>query len=589
MAVLYSPWGNSQFFDANGDPANGWKIYTYVAGSSTPLATYTDSTGTVAQSNPIVINSLGFPTTGQIWLTSGLSYKLVLTDASDVVKKTQDNLSGVLSSSSSTLSQWVASGLTPTYVSATSFTLAGDQTSAFHVGRRLQTTNTSGMIYSRIVSSAYGALTTITVVNDSGVLDSGLSSVNYALLTATGTSTPGAASPVLPRIDVASVAGTVDLTGNAVTDDIRITGTNAITAFTVSTGRVLRVTAGGAFTLTNNASIVTQTGANIICAAGDTFMLRATAANVVEVLSYSFATPSSAQIQTISGSVAANDLTVGAGALTLGFRSTTLTSGTITTVTGTPSSLVVPSGATLGTTNAVASSIAVIALNNAGTIELAVINTAGGVSLDETGLISTTAISTGADLANVIYSTTARSNVAYRVIGFVNSTQATAGTWATTPSLIQGAGGQALLRTTPLQSMVRLNTANGYGSTNTRIRRFTNVVVNQGSDITYADSATLGGSFTINTSGVYALHYNDQFTGNTEVGWSLNSTQLSTSILSITQADILCIDDSQNANNMGCASITVYLAAGSVVRCHTSGSASGVNTTGCQVTVTRVA
>jgi len=295
------------------------------------------------------------------------------------------------------------------------------------------------------------------------------------------------------------------------------------------------------------------------------------------------------QIQTISGSVAANDLTVGAGALTLGFRSTTLTSGTITTVTGTPSNLVVPSGATLGTTNAVASSIAVIALNNAGTIELAVINTAGGVSLDETGLISTTAISTGADLANVIYSTTARSNVAYRVIGFINSTQATAGTWATTPSLIQGAGGQALLRTTPLQSMVRLNTANGYGSTNTRIRRFTNVVVNQGSDITYADSATLGGSFTINTSGVYALHYNDQFTGNTEVGWSLNSTQLSTSILSITQADILCIDDSQSANNMGCASVTVYLAAGSVVRCHTSGSASGVNTAGCQVTVTRVA
>lgn len=304
MAVLFSPWGNSQFFDANGDPANGWKIYTYVAGSSTPLSTYTDSTGTVAQSNPIVINSLGFPTTGQIWLTSGLSYKLVLTDASDVVKKTQDNITGVISSSSSTLSQWVASGLTPTYVSATSFTLAGDQTSAFHVGRRLQTTNTSGTIYSRIVTSAYTTLTTVTVVNDSGVLDSGLSAVNYGLLTATGTSTPGAASPVLPRIDVASVAGTVDLTGNAITDDIRITGTNAITAFTVATGRVLRVRAGGAFTLTNNASIVTQSGANLVCGDGDSFMIRATAANVVEILNFtraSQAITSGTTVATTSG------------------------------------------------------------------------------------------------------------------------------------------------------------------------------------------------------------------------------------------------------------------------------------------------
>ena len=55
--------------------------------------------------------------------------------------------------------------------------------------------------------------------------------------------------------------------------------------------------------------------------------------------------------------------------------------------------------------------------------------------------------------------------------------------------------------TTPL-SYVRLNTANGYGSTNTKIRRFTNIVNNVGTDITYADSATLGNTFTINANGV---------------------------------------------------------------------------------------
>jgi hypothetical protein len=140
----------------------------------------------------------------------------------------------------------------------------------------------------------------------------------------------------------------------------------------------------------------------------------------------------------------------------------------------------------------------------------------------------------------------------------------------------------------PTQSMVRLNTANGYGSSSTKIRRFTNTVTNQGSDITYADSATLGASFTINTSGVYSLQYNDNFTTVTNMGWSLNTTAPTTSILAIPIAEILCINDSSGANIIANASVTVYLASGSIVRCHTSGSATGANTNGCQVTIVRV-
>ena len=161
------------------------------------------------------------------------------------------------------------------------------------------------------------------------------------------------------------------------------------------------------------------------------------------------------QIQPISASVAANALTISASALSLDFRSTTLGSGTVTTVSGAPSNLVVPSGATLGTVSAQQSRLAVLALNNAGTIELAVVNIAGGNDLTETGVISTTAISAGSGSSNVIYSTTARSNVAYRVIGYIESTQATAGTWATAPSTIQGAGGNAV---TAMSSI-------GYGQT----------------------------------------------------------------------------------------------------------------------------
>ena len=87
-----------------------------------------------------------------------------------------------------------------------------------------------------------------------------------------------------------------------------------------------------------------------------------------------------------------------------------------------------------------------LAIDNAGTVELAVVNISGGNQLDETNLISTTAEggAGAADSANVIYSTTARTSVPYRVVGFIDSTQTTAGTWATAPSTIQGVGGQAL-------------------------------------------------------------------------------------------------------------------------------------------------
>lgn len=88
------------------------------------------------------------------------------------------------------------------------------------------------------------------------------------------------------RIDVASAA-TLDLDVAAPsTRNIRLTGTATITGITVTAGKVFFVTFGGAMTLTNNANIVTNSGANISTAAGDSCILRATANNVVEVLCY---------------------------------------------------------------------------------------------------------------------------------------------------------------------------------------------------------------------------------------------------------------------------------------------------------------
>ena len=96
MSVNLSPIGNSeQFFDNNGIPLSGGLLYAYQAGSSTPLATYTTISGTVANANPIVLNSSG-RLDNEVWLTYGYFYKFVLKDASDNLLGTYDNIYGIV-------------------------------------------------------------------------------------------------------------------------------------------------------------------------------------------------------------------------------------------------------------------------------------------------------------------------------------------------------------------------------------------------------------------------------------------------------------------------------------------------------------
>lgn len=103
-----------------------------------------------------------------------------------------------------------------------------------------------------------------------------------------------------------------------------------------------------------------------------------------------------------------------------------------------------PSGATLGTTAGAQAILAVLVAYNAGSPVLCVANVAGSVDLSETGAISPTTISSSATSASVIYSASAVvASSPYRVVGFIEVTEATAGTWATAPSLVQGAGGMA--------------------------------------------------------------------------------------------------------------------------------------------------
>ena len=328
MASL-TPTPKQQIYGSDGNPLVGGKIYTYAAGTTTPLATYTDAGAGTANTNPIILNSLG---QANIWLGSS-SYKFSVYTSADVLLYTVDNINAPLD----------AAGLATALSSPTPIGNTAPNTGAF--------------------TTLAATTATITTVN--------ATTVNADTITATGT----------------------------------------ITAET------LTFEGGGSMTR-----------------------------------------PSEAGIQPITATVAANALTVTLNPTTLEFRSATLTSGTVVSRTiASAISVVVSSGSTLGTVSTVQSRIVVLALDNAGTVELAVVNIAGGTNLTETGLISTTAEggAGAADSASVVYSTTARTNVAYRVVGYVESTQTTAGTWATTPSTIQGCGGQALASMSSL----------GYGQT----------------------------------------------------------------------------------------------------------------------------
>ena len=83
-----------QFFDDNGSPLSGGKLYTYLAGTTTPAVTYTSLSGLTANANPIILDAAGRPAQ-EVWLTSGVSYKFVVKTSTDVTIRTYDNLCSV--------------------------------------------------------------------------------------------------------------------------------------------------------------------------------------------------------------------------------------------------------------------------------------------------------------------------------------------------------------------------------------------------------------------------------------------------------------------------------------------------------------
>lgn len=234
----------------------------------------------------------------------------------------------------------------------------------------------------------------------------------------------------------------LDVTGTA------LTITDIADAPQAGARRILYFPAGTV--LTDNATLFIEGNANYTIAAGDKTEIEAVTVSTFNVLitkANGTAVVVPAQIQTLSVVPSSNTLVISGPASQTDFRSSTLGSGVVTSVNAAPANFVISSGSTLGTVSGQLARIVVLEMNASGAKEWAVVNAASGLVLDETGLISTTAEggAGAADSATTIYSATARSNVPYKVRGYFESTQATAGTWVTAPSLIQGAGGKEII------------------------------------------------------------------------------------------------------------------------------------------------
>ena len=172
-----------QFLDQNGAPYAGGILTFWKAGTSALQNVYTDSTGAVIQSNPFTLDSAGRAC--NVWLTG--YYKVQLQSSALVAIWTQDNISS-MAATSLTNSEWLPQIVQLTYIGATQFSSSsGDIRPTFQLNRRIQAVVSAGTVSGYISAQSYNSgttTTTITVVWDSGALDSGLSTVSLGILSA---------------------------------------------------------------------------------------------------------------------------------------------------------------------------------------------------------------------------------------------------------------------------------------------------------------------------------------------------------------------------------------------------------------------
>ncbi len=272
----------------------------------------------------------------------------------------------------------------------------------------------------------------------------------------------------------------------------------------------------------------------------------------------------------------------GGSPVNVGFRDSTLTTGQYSIVSTTGAlSTVISSGATAGTVSGGLSRIYIYLINNAGTAELAWTS----VNLyNENNVISTVTSGGSSNSSSVVYSTTGRSNVAFRYIGYFESTQTTAGTWAAAASTI----GIYPFNAIKDYAVYQYDTSNGYGSTNTTVRKFTNQTraTDLNNLLTVSNSSTNGFSVTPNRRCRITISWCDQANAAMDFGITKNCSQLTTNIGSISNSGQRLIMAVTVTNNDASVSITDLALPGDTYRPQTDASGAGPNTNRVDIYIT---
>lgn len=175
--------------------------------------------------NPVDLDAYG-----EAYISYSGMATLVCKDTTGATLWTYNNVECIEQYSGS-IDEWIASGHTPTYISATSFKVPGNQTTVYSVGQRIKTVNTAGTVYSVVDSVSFAAdFTTLTLINSgTGVIDSGISAVSYALLAGDNISVP----KVPPLATLTTTGGTEVLNAEQALADVLVVDGALTSALTI--------------------------------------------------------------------------------------------------------------------------------------------------------------------------------------------------------------------------------------------------------------------------------------------------------------------------------------------------------------------
>lgn len=301
------------------------------------------------------------------------------------------------------------------------------------------------------------------------------------------------------------------------------------------------------------------------------------------VINYSIATSVASNALTITLNGANGSAPSSTNKVSMEFRSTTLTSSAPSFGSATSSTtLVISSGSTMGWAASQPERIYVYALNNAGTIELAACTTP---YFTEDSLVSSTAEggAGAADSRVVLYSTTARSNVAIRLIGVLQGSLTTPGTWNSAPTTL--ASKLIYPKYLPFGG-VWYDTLGGYGSTATKIPYFSSTrsdTSTASGDFTPSSDATNGTKMIVLKEGNYTAHLDAQFSAGVVYGisyWPAGSTpSVTTNFGSIGNSNTVGFARTTAADQSCPVTTTMHLYPGDIVMPHADGTTGGTNGT----------